>query len=316
VELSTRKLVCHDRRRVAFAISASFLVLGALGWVVMGSVGSAHGYVSGEYLNCVNDSQSNLGVLEQSLTPANGATAQAGALVIFTGNSEAPPRFAVASSPALLSSPDIDSGPGSAQPFSEPHVDTYTFTSTRATITPGIIYWDASFSSSTIAECASPTPTTYTTAIRTLTILPAPTSPTPTPPTPPTPPPPATPPQLKVDISVTGFHRTHLTVTYRIDCTASCSGETSYKALVLRHHAKAVRVPKLDLGPEPVSITSPTGGDEQFTQIYSGNSLHLFGAIAHADGILELQITVKVTGTSGSIARAQHTARIRMPMMG
>ncbi len=314
MESSTRKLVRHYRSRVTFAISASFVVLGALGWVVMGPVSSVHGYVSGEYVNCANDSQSNLGVLERSLTPANGATAQTGALVTFTGNSEAPPRFAVASSPALLSSPDIDSGPGSAQPFSEPHVDTYTFISTRAAITPGTIYWDASFSSSTIAECASLTPTTYTTAIRTLTILPAPTSPTPTPPTPP---PPATPRQLKVDVSVTGFHLTRPTVvTYRIDCTASCSGETSYQALVLRHYAKAVRAPKLDLGPEPVSVTSPTGGDEQFTQIYSGNSLHLLRAIAHADGILELQITVKVTGSSGNIARAQRTARIRMPITG
>ncbi len=316
MESSTRKLVRDYRSRVAFAISASFVVLGTLGWVVMGSVSSAHGYVSGEYLRCANDIQSNLGVLERSLTPARGATAQADALVTFTGNSETPPRFAVASSPTLLSSPDIDSGPGSAQPFSEPHAETYTFTSTRAAITPGTIYWDASFSSSTIAECASLTPTTYTTAIRTLTILPAPTPPTPPPLTPPAPPPPATPPQLKVDIRVTGFHLTHPTVTYRIDCTASCSGETSYQALVLQHHAKAVRAPKLDLGPEPVSITSPTGGDEQFTQIYSGNSLHRFRAIAHADGVLELQITVKVTDSSGNIARARHVARIRMPITG
>jgi hypothetical protein len=71
---------------------------------------------------------------------------------------------------------------------------------------------------------------------------------------------------LKVDISVTGsFYFAHPTVTYRIHCTASCSGETSYQAFVLRHHARTVRASKLDLGPEPVSIAAPTGGDEQFT---------------------------------------------------
>jgi hypothetical protein len=129
-------------------------VLGVLVWVVMGSVGSADGYVSASSLNCVNSSQANLSALEGSLAPASGATAQAGTLVTFTGNSEVPLRFAVASSLALLSSPDIDSGPGSARPFSsrEPLVDTYTFTSTRAAITPETIYWDASFSNATIAE--------------------------------------------------------------------------------------------------------------------------------------------------------------------
>lgn len=159
MESSTRQLVRHYRGLVTLAITAA--VLGALVWVVMGSVSSAHGYVSAPYLNCANNSQSNLSALERSLAPANGAIAQAGTLVTFTGNSEVPLRFAVASSPALLSSPDIDSGPGSARPFlsREPLVDTYTFTSTRAAITPGTIYWDASFSNATIAECASSTPT-------------------------------------------------------------------------------------------------------------------------------------------------------------
>ncbi len=93
------------------------------------------------------------------------------------------------------------------------------------------------------------------------------------------------------------FHLTQPTVTYRIYCTARCSGETSYRAFVMRRHAKAVRVSKLDLGPEPVSITTPTGGDEQFTQIYSGRVLHLFKALARAEGVLELRIT----GLSGTL---------------
>jgi hypothetical protein len=130
--------VRHDRGLATLAITAPFVVLGTLAWVVMGSISSAHGYVPAPYLNCVNISQANLSALERSLAPTNGATAQVGALVTFAGNSEVPLRFSVASSPALLSNPDIDSGPGSAQPFSsrEPNVDTYTFTSTRAAITP------------------------------------------------------------------------------------------------------------------------------------------------------------------------------------
>ncbi len=316
MESSIRKLVRHYRGLVTLAITAPFVVLGTLAWVVMGSISSAHGYVPAPYLNCVNNSQANLSALERSLAPTNSATAQVGALVAFTGNSEVPLRFSVASSPALLSNPDIDSGPGSAQPFSsrEPNVDTYTFTSTRAAITPGAIYWDASFSSATIAECSGLTPTTYTTAIRTLTILPAPALPAPTPPTSPSP---GEPPHLKVDISVTGsFHLAHPAVTYRIHCTAGCSGETSYQAFVLRRHARVIRASKLDLGSEPVSITAPAGGAEQFTQIYSGNMLPMFRAIARADGILEFRITVKVTGAPGNVARAQRTARIRIPITG
>jgi len=84
--------------------------------------------------------------------------------------------FAIASSPALLSSPDIDSGLGTAQPESlssgPPLSYTYTFTSTKATATPGTIYWDASFSNTTLAECSGQSPATYTTPARTLTVLP------------------------------------------------------------------------------------------------------------------------------------------------
>jgi hypothetical protein len=308
VASSTRRPV-----RLYTAIAESLLALGALGWLVMGWLASpAQGYVpSPPYLNCYNDSQGVLGGLEASLAPANGASVQAGAPVTFSGNASTPVTFAVASSPALLSNPDIDGGPGSAVPISSGPSPTYTymFTSTKATATPGTVYWDASFSSANLVECAGQPPNIYTTPARALTVLPAPVSP---PPTPPTPPPPAEPPPLQVGIGVTGsFHLAHPAVTYRISCTASCSGETYYQALVVRRHRKAVLAPKLDLGREPVSVTTAAGGDEQFTYVYSGSLLRMLRTIARTGGVLELRIAVKVTGASGDVAQAQHTAQLR-----
>lgn len=160
------------------------VALGALGYLVV-PVSSALGYTApppSPSLICFNASQANLGVLEASLSPANGATVSADSPVTFTGHSESMPTFAVASSAALLSSPDIDSGPGSAQPqpssSGPPVVYAYMFSSMKATATPGTVYWQASFSSVGIAECAGLTPTTYTTSVRTLTVLPLPSPPT------------------------------------------------------------------------------------------------------------------------------------------
>jgi hypothetical protein len=102
------------------------------------------------------------------LNPAINTIVQAGTPVTFSGNSAASVTFAVASSPALLSSPDLDSGQGSVQPGAS----SYTLTSTKATATPGVlIYWDASFSNATLNGCKGLTPTTYTTSVRTLTVV-------------------------------------------------------------------------------------------------------------------------------------------------
>jgi len=90
---------------------------------------------------CYFASRATMATLEVHLSPANGATVPAGTSVTFSGNSGVPVMFAVASSPALLSSPDIDSGVGSLQPGTS----SYAFTSTKATAIPGTIYWDASF---------------------------------------------------------------------------------------------------------------------------------------------------------------------------
>jgi hypothetical protein len=160
-------------------------VLGVLGCVVMGSVSpAAHGYTAippttpPPWAICAGASQANLAVLEASLSPANDATVAAGSPVTFTGHSESTPTFAVASSSALMSNADIDSGTGSAQaePASSgpPVVYSYAFTSTKATGTPGAVYWEASFSDASLSGCEGLSPTIYTTQVHTLTVLPAP----------------------------------------------------------------------------------------------------------------------------------------------
>lgn len=101
--------------------------------------------------------------------PANGATVPAGTPVAFSGESSRRAlTFSVASSPALLSSPDIDSGPGLLQTGTS----LYTFTSTKVTATPRTVYWAASFTL-TPKDCEGPT--TFTTPTRTITVLPSPT---------------------------------------------------------------------------------------------------------------------------------------------
>jgi hypothetical protein len=155
------------------------VALGVLGYLVV-PVSSALAYTAGPpppYLACFNSSEADLLSLEHSLSPASsptaGGTVPVGAAVTFSGNSVAPVTFGVASSPALLSSPDIDSGLGSAQPEG-----LYTFISTKVTATPVTVYWDASFSNATLPACEGMTASTYTTAVRTLAVLPAPSPPT------------------------------------------------------------------------------------------------------------------------------------------
>lgn len=113
-----------------------------------------------------------LAVGHMYLEPANGATVPAGGPVTFSGESNDVLTFRAASSEALLSSPDIDSGTGSQSGAF------YKFTSTKATATPRTIYWTAS-STFTPDECESPS--TFTTPVRTLTVPPMPSPPTPAP---------------------------------------------------------------------------------------------------------------------------------------
>jgi hypothetical protein len=111
------------------------------------------------WLICFNNQQgAEVWAREMRLTPANGATVPAGTPVTFSGESSYTLTFNLASSQALLSSPDIDSGTGSP-----------SFTSTRATATPGTIYWTASFTFTPV-DCESPS--TFTTPVRTLIVGP------------------------------------------------------------------------------------------------------------------------------------------------
>jgi hypothetical protein len=297
------------------AVRTFLVALGALTWLAVGSIAQTRAYTVGPpspALICSSAGLADLGALENQLSPANGATVQAGTPIVFSGNSESPLTFAVASSPALLSSPDIDGGLASAQPqpysSGPPVVNTYTFTSTKATATPGVVYWDASFSTASLAQCVGLAPYTDTTTPRTLTVLPAP-APIPTPAPAPAPTPPA--PPVHVSIGAPGrLHLTHPTVLYRIYCTRTCSGDTYYQALVLRRHQKTIRAPKLDLSPEPVSIPAAAGGNEQVAHPYSGRALRMFTSIIRSGGVVELQISVRVTDSSSNVAQAQRTARL------
>jgi hypothetical protein len=105
-----------------------------------------------------------LAVEHMHLEPANGATVPAGAPVTFSGESNRALTFSVASSEAVLSSPDIDSGIGSQSgAFSE-------FTSTKATAAPRTIYWTAS-STFTPEDCESPS--IFTTPVHMLVVTPS-----------------------------------------------------------------------------------------------------------------------------------------------
>jgi hypothetical protein len=181
---------------------------------------------------CYAGSNANRVALETSLSPANGATVQTGTPVMFSGSSEAPVTFAVASSLALLSSPDIDSGPATLLPGTS----TYTFTSTKATATPGTVYWDASFSDATVPECAGESPTTFTTQVRTLTVSPLP-SPPPTPVTPTTTPEtqPAATGGVSLDGATIGVQRTH-EAAVKLACagTGACSGRLILTAMIAK----------------------------------------------------------------------------------
>jgi hypothetical protein len=231
------------------------------------------------------------GSLEYSLSPASGATVVAGAPVTFSGRSEAPLTFAVASSPASLPSPDIDSGLGFAMPFSEqagPQTSfIYTFTSSAAAKAPGTVYWQASLSTADIESCAGLAPVIWRTSIRALTIVPAPV-------------------QASIE-GPTGFAGAQSTISYGVRCTISCTGDTYFQTLVLSHH-EVRRIPSLDFGPAPVAITAGSGGSELFARHYKGSALRALDKLIRAHALVEIEINVKVTDANGNVVRAHTTA--------
>jgi hypothetical protein len=152
-------------------------MIGVLMCVVAVSAAPAQAYTAEitPWDECYVAGRAALAVLERGLTPSNEAAVQDGSSVVFSGSSASPVTFAVASSPELASSPDIDSGLGVQQPAASPaDLPSYSFTSTKAAATPRTVYWTASLSTASIPECAGLSATTLTTSVRTLTVLPAP----------------------------------------------------------------------------------------------------------------------------------------------
>jgi hypothetical protein len=145
-----------------------FVVLACLG--VCGPAAQAYTTGPSPWALCVSSSVGVVQGLEASLGPADGANTQQDAAVAFSGSSIVPVSFAVASSPTLLSTPDIDSGPGVQQAPSSDEA-TYTFTSGKAAATAGTVYWAASLSNAGLPDCSGLEPTTYMTKARSLTVL-------------------------------------------------------------------------------------------------------------------------------------------------
>ncbi len=297
--------ICRFPRAVsAIAVGVSAFVLGSVGL----SAGSAYGYVyKAPYLSCFDETYADMATLRASLVPAEGAAVPVGAPVTFTGNAGATVTFAVASSPALLATPDIDSGLGSARPAPG---EGYSFTSTKTSDKPGTVYWDASFSTAGFKECEGQTPKIETTQPRALTVL-APAVPAVLSPT--LPPPVVQVSPIQVSIGLLGnFHLSRPTLFYRVRCSARCSGDTSYEVYVVRRHNRAVHVSRLDLNSYPVSIVSEAGGEQQITDDYAGRSLRMLERIIHAGDAVELRISVKVTSASGDPAQARRTVQLKI----
>jgi hypothetical protein len=155
----------RSRRVAASGIAAGTLVV--LAFAMTALAGPAHALEKGfpPWLICANNKEAaEVAARDMPLEPASGATVLAGTPVTFSGESKYSLTFGVASSAALLSSPDIDSGNGSQSGAF------YTFTSTKASATPRTIYWTASFTF-TPQDCESPS--TFTTPVRTLIIAPS-----------------------------------------------------------------------------------------------------------------------------------------------
>jgi hypothetical protein len=238
------------------------------------------------------------------LSPAANVQAQRGSAITFSFEHELEAttlRFEAASSQTSLSTPDIDSGTATAQPGK------FTFTSTKVTAKAGTVYWAFSFTH-TLRNCGGETQT-YTTHARKLEVIGAGESPS----SPGTSlsPPTASPAHLRVGITAARVvHMGRPTVTYVIDCTAACSGHTSFQAWEVRRHRKTIRTTALDFGPKTVSIRSSAGGHQRFSERYRAHALKKLRSALRA-GELKLEVSVKVKDSYGKIAQAQKVIWVR-----
>jgi hypothetical protein len=242
-----------------------------------------------EALICIAEAGAALGVVENFLSPANALTVTVGTPVTFSSDSSQPLSFAIASSPALLSTPNVDSGPGSPGPAPPNAGGTqYSFTSTKASASAGTVYWQASFSRAGLPHCTGYAQTEKT-AVRTLTVLPPP--PVPTPPAPMTAPDLTPPAPVALSISSRRFHLVHPTVTYRIKCSEPCTGGIGYEVVVQRHH-RAVRVDSLEIAPATFAINAPGGGEQQFGYRFAGAGLRLLRHMVQKGDAMAVELRV------------------------
>lgn len=136
--------------------------------IALGVAQGAYAAEPSPWAICQAEAVSAREAVEHTMSPADGSTVEAGSQVTLSGESRAPLTFAIASSPGSVSSPDVDEGLGSAPAGSS----TYLFTSAKAAATARTIYWAVSFSEADLPACAGVGATTYTTAPRSLTVVP------------------------------------------------------------------------------------------------------------------------------------------------
>jgi hypothetical protein len=236
-------------------------------------------------------------VIEARALPEEGATVVAGTPVTFSAPSHARLMFAVASSSALLASPNIDQGFGQLQP-SENGGDTQVFTSSKAAATPGTVYWQVSFSDAEVEGCAGVLSGQETIPPRALTVEPAPPAALPAPP-----------PESPFSATVSSAHAGRSQVAFQVHCSTSCSGTAAYVVTAVHRHRKTPEH-ALDPGPWPVSIDSSSGGAQQFAHRYARASLRVLRRLIQAGDELEVQISSTVTDASGDTTVARATTRL------
>jgi hypothetical protein len=244
----------------------------------------------------------NLQLLEATFAQRAGSTVYVGTPVTFSSVSSSPLSFAIASSPTLLSTPDIDSGAGSPAPAPPPDAPgsvVYSFTSTKATATARTVYWTASFSSAGISGCAGQPQQTRTTRPESLAIVARP-GPAPEPAS------------ATAELTISAPHRfdlRHPFVVYQIHCTVSCSGETNYHVLILRPHRHAIRVSQLDQ--TPTSFAVGTGQREwRFSRRLDGRALRVLRHLLHDRSTVAFALTVTATDVTGEAMHAVRSVRL------
>lgn len=246
------------------------------------------------------DIAAKLTVIEVRALPEEGAKVVAGTQVTFSTPSDAPVTFSVASSLALLASPNIDQGLAQPLPSEGGITHMQVFTSSKAASTPGTVYWQTSFSAAEVPGCAGVLSGLITSPPRTLTVEPAP-----LPPLPLAAPQPA--PAFSAAISSAPMGRPQ--VAFEVHFSTSCFGTAAYVVTAFRHHRKS-RERALDFGPWKVAITSSSGGVQQFTRRYTGASLRKLKHLIHDGDALEVHIASTVTDAGGTTAVARTTARL------